>query len=170
MNVKVLTETESRLTLMVNKAVDLMTPHPVTIAEEATVREAITLLTENGFSAVPVVDRDGRPVGVLSRSDIVLHDREEIEHVPDVPEFYCRTDLATSAGEHLGRGFQVEKVDRTRVHDIMTPVVFSVPPTATATRVVEDMLALKVHRLFVVDRKGQLMGVISAFDVLRHLE
>jgi CBS domain-containing protein len=35
--------------------------------------------------------------------------------------------------------------------------------------VVEDMLGLKVHRLFVVDGNGILVGVISALDVLRHL-
>ena len=52
-----------------------------------------------------------------------------------------------------------------RHHD---PVVFSVAPQDSVTRVVGDMLALKVHRLFVVD-DGVLVGVISAFDVLRKL-
>jgi CBS domain-containing protein len=31
------------------------------------------------------------------------------------------------------------------------------------------MVGLKVHRLFVVDQSGLLIGVISALDVLRHL-
>jgi CBS domain-containing protein len=51
----------------------------------------------------------------------------------------------------------------------MTPAVFSVTPDAPAARVVGDMLDLKVHRLFVVDRDGVLVGVISALDVLRFL-
>ena len=36
-------------------------------------------------------------------------------------------------------------------------------------KAVDDMVALKVHRLFVVDRRGVLVGVISALDVLRRL-
>ena len=35
--------------------------------------------------------------------------------------------------------------------------------------VVREFLALKVHQLFVVDRAGVLVGVISTLDVLRHL-
>ena len=37
-------------------------------------------------------------------------------------------------------------------------------------QVVEDMLALRVHRLFVVDDGGALVGVVTATDVLRRLE
>jgi CBS domain-containing protein len=51
----------------------------------------------------------------------------------------------------------------------MTPAVFSVAPDAPARRVVGDMLALRVHRLFVSDTSGVLLGVISALDVLNHL-
>ena len=48
------------------------------------------------------------------------------------------------------------------VCDIMTPVVFSVLPDTSVEQVIEDMLGLKVHQLFVVDRDGILVGVISA--------
>jgi CBS domain-containing protein len=51
----------------------------------------------------------------------------------------------------------------------MTPVVFSVAPDAAAAKVVQEMVALKVHRLFVVENTGVLVGVISALDVLRRL-
>jgi len=60
-------------------------------------------------------------------------------------------------------------VDQTRVLDVMTPVVFAVEPQSPVRRVVEEMLALKVHRLFVVDSDGVLVGVISALDILRYL-
>jgi CBS domain-containing protein len=60
-------------------------------------------------------------------------------------------------------------VDKTEVRDLMTPVVFSVHLEAPASKVVEEMLTLKVHRLFVVDEIGVLVGVITALDVLRHM-
>jgi CBS domain-containing protein len=52
----------------------------------------------------------------------------------------------------------------------MTPVVFSVTPKTPGRRVIKDMVDLKVHRLFVVDDSGVLVGVISALDVLRFLD
>jgi CBS domain-containing protein len=146
-----------------------MTPNPVSIGQDATVKEAAAFLTDRGFSAAPVIDQAGRPVGVLSRADIVVHHRQKAEYVPPVPDYYQRTDLATPSGEPLPGGFQVEGVAQTRVRDIMTPVVFSVLAEAPARRVVGDMVGLKVHRLFVVDPGGLLIGVISALDVLRHL-
>jgi CBS domain-containing protein len=157
------------LTLWAETAADLMTPNPVSIGADETVKEAVAFLTDKGFSAAPVIDHAGRPVGVLSRSDILVHDREKVEYVPAVPEYYEKSELTTPSGENLGNGFQVEKVDRTRVREIMTPAVFSVGPETPVRRVIEEMLALKVHRLFVVGEDGVLVGIISALDVLRHL-
>jgi CBS domain-containing protein len=51
----------------------------------------------------------------------------------------------------------------------MTPAVFSVPSDFPARRVVAEMRALNVHRLFVVDDMGALVGTIEALDVLLHL-
>jgi len=159
----------ARLVLHAESAAELMTANPVSVGEDATLREALTLLIDKGFSAAPVIDEAGRPVGVLSRSDLLIHDRESAQYLRAAPEFYHKEELHTPEGETLGRGFQVEKVDRTRVRDLMTPAVFAVAPDAPAAKVVHDLLSLKVHRLFVVDDNGVLVGVISTFDVLRHL-
>lgn len=160
---------ENRLVLKANTAEDLMTPNPVSIPDKATLREAATVLTEREISAVPVIDDAGRPVGVLSRTDIVRHDRESVSYLKAAPEYYEQSELTLPSGESLANGFQVQAVDPTTVREVMTPVVISVPPKAPLFRVVSDMLAFKVHRLFVVDGNGVLIGVISAFDVLRQL-
>ena len=156
------------LTLAAETARELMSGSPVSVRADALLREAVILLTDKGFSAAPVIDGAGRPVGVLSRSDIVVHDREHVEYLERNPEYYHHAELKTRGGEKL-TGFQVEKVDKTRVRDVMTPAVFSVTPHAPAAKVVSEMLALRVHRLFVVDETGVLIGVISALDVLKHL-
>jgi CBS domain-containing protein len=158
-----------RLTLRAETAADLMSPNPLSVRDDATLRQAIALLTDKGIGAAPVIDPAGRPVGVLSRTDVLIHDREKVEHVSPIPEYYNRAELATGAGKPLPEGVQAADADRTLVRDLMTPVVFSVPPDAPAARVIRDLLAFKVHRLFVVDGDGVLVGVISATDVLRHL-
>jgi len=65
--------------------------------------------------------------------------------------------------------FHVEAVDTALVRDIMTPAVFSVAPDTPAASVVEQLVELKVHRLYVVEEDGTLVGVITALDILRHL-
>lgn len=156
-----------RLTLWAERAADLMMPNPMSISADATVREAIAALTDHGYSAAPVIDDAGRPLGVLSRADVLVHDREK--GAKSGAAYYERADLMIGEGERLGAGFHVEAVDQTLVRDIMTPAVFSVGPDTAALKVVEQMLGLKVHRLFVVEEDGTLVGVITALDVLRHL-
>jgi CBS domain-containing protein len=155
----------ARLVLNAKTAADLMTPDPLSIRDKATLREAVRFLADEGFSAAPVVDRAGRAVGVLSRADVVRHDRDLLTH----PQPEAETGPRTAEGESLPAGFQVERVDRTTVGNVMTPVVLSVAPDTPAALVAERMVALKVHRLFVSDRHGVLVGVVSATDVLRHL-
>jgi CBS-domain-containing membrane protein len=135
----------SRLVLEPLCAADVMTPNPVSLRAEATVPEAIAWLTEKGFSAAPVIDESGRPIGVVSRADILIHERERLH-----------SSLAWSD-------------DRATVADIMTPAVFSVTPHTPVELVVEQLLTLNVHQLYVVDAHSYLIGVISAHDVLRHL-
>jgi CBS domain-containing protein len=147
-------EAVPRLVLGAETAADLMTPNPVSIRDSATIVEAVSLLTNKGISGAPVIDDSGRPVGVLSRADIVAHDRNR-----------AALPSAGAAG-----GAAAGSSGLARVRDLMTPAVFSVIPETPASKVVREMLALQVHRLFVVDKSGVLVGVISAPDVLRHLQ
>jgi predicted transcriptional regulator len=130
-----------RLSLSAETAADLMVLNPVSIRANATVKDAVVLFTDRGISAAPVIDEAGHPVGVISHSDIIAHDRER---------------------ELNGHG-------ASHVRDIMTPALFSVPPELAAAKVVEQMVGLNVHRLFVVDSSGLLLGVISTFDILSKL-
>src|SRR5579871_537563 len=80
-------------------AADLMTPDPLSLRADAPLAEALGFLIDRGFSAAPVIDETGHPVGVISRSDLLIHERE------------YRAAAATP-----------------QVRDLMTPAVFSVPP------------------------------------------
>jgi CBS domain-containing protein len=153
-----------QLVLDAATAVDLMVASPVSLRAEATLAEALELLIGKGYSAAPVIDEAGRAVGVLSRSDLLVHDRERVRG--KVPDYYSHADL-TLAG--ASPGYRPEADATVRVRDLMTPAVFAVSPDAPARRVVEDMVALKVHRLFVSDSTGVLVGVISALDVLARI-
>ncbi|HEV8066909.1 MAG TPA: KpsF/GutQ family sugar-phosphate isomerase [Planctomycetaceae bacterium] len=48
-----------------------MTRHPLTIGPEAMLSEAVEMLSHNRISELPVVDADGRPLGILDVTDVV---------------------------------------------------------------------------------------------------
>lgn len=129
----------TKLTLEARTAAQLMTPNPVSIGHLSSVREAAAFLTGRGISAAPVIDEAGLPIGVVSRSDILVRQ-------------------------------QAAMMDRMPVHSIMTPAVFCVRLTTPATEVIATMVDLGIRRVFVVDDSGVLVGVVSAFDVLRKLD
>lgn len=158
-----------RLVLQADTATDLMTTTPISLNQDATVAEAAAFLVDKEISAAPVIDEAGRAVGVVSHTDIVRHvlgpdagQRPRDEHVG-----YRITDfLLPPAVQDFLRG---PKADSVRVRDILTPTILSVAPDDSALTVVAQLLALKVHRLFVIDKTGVLVGVVSTFDVLRKL-
>src|SRR5207249_7811364 len=106
------------LVLEAATAEELMTTNPISIHASASVQEALALLTDRGFSAAPVIDDAGRPVGVLSRTDLLVHERERGASAP----LMDLTDWDTPP-HRIHEGFGVEVVDPARVRDIMTPVV-----------------------------------------------
>jgi CBS domain-containing protein len=140
------------LVLHARTAADLMTSDPQSVRRDATVAEAAAFLSTRGFSAAPVIDAAGRPVGVVSRTDLLRNQARTAVHT------------ARPAGSD-----QRTVPDGAAVREVMTPVLFCVHPDDPAAEAVEKMLALNVRRLFVVDDAGVLVGVVSAFDVLREL-
>lgn len=148
------------------QARDLMSPNPVSIRRDATVREAVALLTDRGFGAAPVIDEAGQPVGVISRTDILIHEREYVHHACTRDD----SDWDIFPEPSWPEGFSIEVTDPTTVAEIMTPAIFTVPLATPAQEVVKRMRELKVHHLFVIDADLALVGVISPLDVLRFLE
>jgi CBS domain-containing protein len=152
------------------QADDVMTPNPVSIRDELTVHEAVVFLTERKISAAPVINEAGRPVGVVSEADILRHDREHAEHLYWLPQKDVDRELTLGSGEHLdGRSFEVEIPDVTRVRDIMNPIVYAVRRTTPVVEVVGQLVKKRIHRLFVVDDDGSLVGVITTLALLSRL-
>jgi CBS domain-containing protein len=50
---------------------EMMTPHPLTVTPDTPVEEAARLIAEKGHNRLPVLDEDGRLVGVVTRVDVL---------------------------------------------------------------------------------------------------
>lgn len=151
------------LTLHAHTAAELMMPNPISLRAEAGVAEAFTLFTEKAIAAAPVIDEAGHPIGVISRSDLMVHECEHGRNRKGQPDYFFAPSAETADMPAEAR------TGKATVADLMTPAVFAVSPDTPVDRVISDMVGLHVHRLFVVDEDGVLIGVISTMDVLRRL-
>ncbi|HEX9895419.1 MAG TPA: CBS domain-containing protein [Gemmatimonadales bacterium] len=122
---------------------DIMQADVRTIAADAPVADAIMALADSHISGLPVLDRTGQLVGVVSSTDILAAEAESVE----------------------GGGLN-QVATHTRVSEIMSRQPKTVDPTTPVKVAAQEMLYLDVHRLLVV-KDGKLMGVISQSDIVR---
>ena len=111
------------------KAADIMTSPPIVVEEGATVKEARALLMKNSINAAPVVDGEGRIVGIVNRAllDKAIYMGLEEERVSDVME---RDFLFVSPDTSLD---EVEEIIVER-HQTFVPVVKDNHPVGVITR------------------------------------
>jgi CBS domain-containing protein len=121
---------------------ELMQPDVKTIGPDATIADLLVSLADARVSGVPVVDRAGRMLGVISNSDVIALEAE---------------------AEERGHAALLEE---TTVRDVMTPRALTISPDADVRDAARQMLYADVHRLFVAS-EGALVGVISTTDLTR---
>lgn len=142
------------------QAKDFMSKRVVTVTEEMTVAEVAKILIDKGISGLPVVDGHGRPIGVISQTDLVREERERPDQ--DRPhEFYGDAEKPFPY-----RGFQTRRPDMTRVSEIMTPMVIAAEEDTPLKELALMMLRKRIHRI-VITRDGRIRGIISTLDILR---
>lgn len=125
----------------------VMSKPPITVKVKDAVGLAATRMSEYGIKRLPVVDEQGKLVGVISRVDI-------LRLVIDIPP----TKFS-----------QPVKVGRT-VKDIMLPEIPTVKHDDDLTIIVEQLLQSGLHRLIVLDDEGKALGLISDSDVVARIQ
>jgi len=149
------------------RARDIMKANVLTISEDWPVTHLAEFLTENSISGGPVVSEDGRLVGVVSLTDVVRHDSfPNREPHREKSHGYYRHALEKDYSEQDLSSFRFGEDDETHVGDIMTPMIFSVEEDASIGEVASTMVTGRIHRVLVT-RGDELVGIISALDVLR---
>ena len=143
----------------------IMSRDVITVHSGTTLDSVIELMLQRGLSRLPVVDERYRPVGIISKTDVVedVHDRgDDQEFVRSRPLF-----AEKGQGDPL-RGFQIAK-EGALVDEAMSRAVLSVREDASVSRVAELMVTRHVHGLPVVAKDGDLVGFVSTMDVLAWL-
>jgi CBS domain-containing protein len=145
------------------KAKQIMRKRVVSVAPHLTVGELARILDERRISGAPVVDSNGRLVGVVSRTDLVRHEREEPRSEGEVEPWYHRVERLETA-----KGWQTRSPDYTRVSEVMTPAVVSADEGTSVDSLARTMLRKHIHRV-VITRAGKMTGIVSSLDLVRAL-
>jgi CBS domain-containing protein len=142
---------------------DIMDSEPETVGPGTPVEDVVHLLRENELPGVPVVDGDGRCVGIVTEADLVLPDDQGDLHIPHYINLFGGTVFL----EPLGRFEQrLRKAFASKASDMMTSDPDTVDPD-TSVRDAARLIHESGHnRLPVVDEDGRLVGVVTRVDVL----
>jgi CBS-domain-containing membrane protein len=145
------------------KAIDIMTPNPVTLSPDTDIRTAVALLIDRKINGAPVVDASGTLVGVLCQSDLVAQQKQVT-----MPSLFSMLDgfIALSSREDFER--EIQKIAATKVSQAMTPHPKAVSPQTPIDEIATVMVNEKLYTLPVVDA-GKLVGVVGKEDILRTL-
>jgi CBS domain-containing protein len=131
----------------------------VTVDESTEMPDVLRLFVAGGISAAPVVDRSGRPIGVLSKTDLL---REQYDNPASFHQ-------SLPDGPALDAGDAPPSLPACCARDIMTAGVVLIERAATIGQAAALMMRENVHRVFVVDGQGALVGVLAAIDIVRWL-
>jgi CBS domain-containing protein len=129
---------------------DVMTTQVVWVRKDATFREMAVALRENRVSAFPVIDDDGRVVGVVSEADLLT--KEAMADPGVIAGLLHHRDQNKARGVTAG--------------DLMTAPAVTVRPEDTVDHAAKLMYDRRVKRLPVIDANGHLVGIVSRADVL----
>lgn len=120
-----------------------MSTNVVSVSADDTLDKVFDLIEASRISGVPVRDGSGEFVGVLTKTDLVSHKLVE--------GIRAHHELASL-----------------KVRDFMCPhPPITIRDNETIEAAIEKMTYKHIHRLFVVDAQGNMVGVISTFDVVK---
>jgi CBS domain-containing protein len=143
-------------------AADIMMRSVVSVTPEATVADAARLMLSHRISGLPVIDRDGGLVGIISEGDMLR--RAEIGTLRRRRRWFG----FFSAPGRLAQDYA--QAHAGKVADVMTETVVTIGPDAPIEEIVRLMERRHVKRLPIIDPgigAGRLVGIVTRADLVR---
>jgi CBS domain-containing protein len=142
-------------------AASIMTSDVVTAGPDATVGAVARLLTEHNISALPICDKDGTLLGMLSEGDLMQpfsqsHEQRRTWWLGLLAE---GTDLAPQFVEYL-------RLDNRRARELMHTDVITASPDTSAPMIADLLTRHHIKRVPIL-RDGKLVGIVSRADLVR---
>jgi len=145
------------------KVKDVMTADVVTISPDTEITLAAKILLEKRINGVPVIDAEGKLVGILCQSDLVAQQKAF-----PVPSVFTLLDgfMPLTSIKRLEK--EIEKIAAVTVANAMTPDPVTVGPETTIEEVASMMVDKNFHTLPVME-DDTLVGIVGKEDVIKIL-
>src|SRR4051794_921453 len=130
---------------------DVMTRSVASVSLETSYRDAVDTLTDRRISAAPVVDADGRVLGVVSEADLLHKIEADDAHGPGR---VARPSRRAAAKAHAATAAQ-----------LMTAPAITIGPRASVGEAARRLEREGVKRMPVVDDDGRLIGIVARRDL-----
>lgn len=144
------------------KVEQVMTGDPITINPSESVVDAAKKMIGSDIGGIPVVDDSGNLVGIVTESDLVVHDSDV--KFPSYVHFLAGYVFVPGSLKKFDEKFR--KAVGNTVGDVMTKEVETVDAGQSAAEVATKMSDLKMKR-FPVVKDGSLVGIITMKDIIK---
>jgi CBS domain-containing protein len=134
---------------------DVMTAKVHVAGPQTPFKLLVRLIEENKISAIPIVDLQGVPVGIVSEADLLQKERRR--------ELESGVDLLHPRRRRQERA----KAEGLVAADLMTSPPLTVSVHSTLTQAARVMADRNVRRLIAVDDRGRIAGIVSRSDLLQ---
>jgi len=139
-----------------------MTREVISVHEGMAIRELAQVLHRHGVCGAPVVDTSGRVVGVVSSTDIVLHDEALGEGFAVESDFHTHVD---TRDDPLLEELTKAKLGERLVRDIMSYDVNAAQTDTPASELASSMYDQRIRRVVILEG-DRLAGIVSTRDIL----
>lgn len=141
------------------RVADIMSAEPVCVEPGAGIYELARLFNEHEISGAPVIDAQGRLLGVVSKTDLMRHTLQRTRQ--GAPAYFFEW-LDEQAGEPEAVTAETEPT----VEDFMTEGGVTAKPGESLATVARRMAEAHVHRVIVIDDERIPIGVVTSLDML----
>ncbi len=147
-------------------AAEIMDSDVPSVTREEDAKKAIDMLAQTELGAIPVVDSEGKVVGIVSESDLILSEEQSDLHLP---HYLNIMGGIVFVGSMKGFDEKLNKAFATNVRDLMTadPIVADVDESAES--VAKKIADGHHNHLPVVNGEGRLAGMVTRADALAAL-
>jgi CBS domain-containing protein len=143
------------------KVADLMTRAPEILRPKATLEEAARKILETRYGGFPVVDEEGRLLGLLQVEELLPRP----ENVP-----FSDVEALQLFGEWVDEGTLQEiyrRYQSTPVEAVMLKEIPQVHPEDPLGKALQVLLTTEVRHLPVVDQEDKVVGILTRSDILK---
>jgi len=139
-----------------------MTQDVITVRPETLIRELAEIFIEHCISGVPVVDPDGKVIGIATESDLIFHSKRlKVPPVLTILDSFIFLD----SPEKMER--ELRKIAAAAVSDVFTSPALTITPDTPLDEIASMMTEKQIHTLPVLDEEERMIGIVGKKDIIR---